>query len=132
MSIRPGAVLAPIASLAVLGVGLWIADLVLQPIPMPAGGAAVFAWAAYWGAPARFELRACGAGFVAGALVGVAFHVRSHVVEDRVEGLPSLARHALADLAVSVTAAALILAAAIGWRVVMARRARTEPRTTPP
>lgn len=113
-----------VVSIAVLGAGLWIADLLLQPIPMPAGGAAVLSWLAYWITPARLKPRACLAGFLVGALAGVVFHVRSHVVEDRVDSASSLALHVLADLAISAFAAVLILAASIATRLFVMQRAR--------
>lgn len=106
----------------VLAAGLWLLDAILQPIPMPAGGAALFGWLGFWPAPRRLEWRSCAVAFAIGALVGVAFHVRSHIVEDRVETWGSLALHALGDLAVSAVGAALVLALALEW-VGRARRA---------
>jgi hypothetical protein len=99
---------------------------------MPAGGAAVLAWLAYWIAPLLLKPRACLAGFLAGALAGVAFHIRSHVVEDRVDSTSGLAVHVLVDLALSAFAAVLILAASIGARLFVMNRACRRPPIPPP
>jgi hypothetical protein len=106
---------------AILGAGVWATDLLLQPIPMPAGGAAVLAWLGFWLSPRLVERRSAVVGFVLGALIGVVFHVRSHIVEDRVDSASALAMHVAGDLAVSALAAAVVLVASVGW-VGVARR----------
>lgn len=113
-----------VASGALLAGGMWLADFILQPIPMPLGGAAVFGWLGFWIGIRRRPVRGLLIGFVLGAVVGVIGHVRSHIVEDRVEGLGPLALHALADLGVSLLGAALILAASVGWIRALNRNRR--------
>ncbi len=115
-----------LGSLALLAAGLWVSDIILQPIPMPLGGAAVFGWLGFWACVRRKPFRGLAIGFVAGAMVGVALHVRSHIVEDRVESVGSLALHTLGDLGISAIGAALTLAASVGWQPARPRAHQRE------
>lgn len=73
-----------------------------------------------------------GLGLLIGAAAGIWAQVRSHVIEDRVEGVALLTWHVLADLDVSALGAALVLAGAIGWVAITAPRRTSEgDRSTP-
>lgn len=114
-------------SAALLAGGLWLCDAVLQPVPMPLGGAAVFGWLGYLFAARRRPLRGLLIGFAIGAAIGVIGHVRSHIVEDRVESIASMVLHVLGDLGISVLGAAPVLAISLGWMFAAGKRASRLP-----
>lgn len=52
---------AALSALALAG-GLWLADI-LNPNPMPLGGAAVLGWIAFWSSCRRWRFRGLGWGY---------------------------------------------------------------------
>lgn len=94
-------------------ISIWVIDLVMQPIPMPAGGAIVFGLIGFWVVPQRWRVIGGLCGMAAGAALGSALHVWSHVAEDRVESLASLLGHVAVDTTVSLLLAGATLALAL-------------------
>lgn len=103
---------------------IWLIDLVMQPIPMPAGGTIVFGVIGFWVVPKRWRMIGGLSGMAAGAALGTGLHVWSHVAEDRVESLASLLAHVAVDTAVSLLLAGATLALALLPAALAGRWAR--------
>jgi hypothetical protein len=105
-------------------VAIWLIDLAMQPIPMPAGGAIAFGVIGFWVVPKRRRVIGGLCGMAAGAALGTGLHVWSHVAEDRVESIASLLAHVAVDTAVSLLLAGAALAVALLPAVLAGRCAR--------
>jgi hypothetical protein len=104
-----------LASIAILGAGVWVSDAIFQPVPMPLAGAAALGWLGFWILPVRRERWGCVIGWLVGGLLGAAAHARSHAVEGRVQSATDLARHVGLDLGAGLLVAAAILLLSLGW-----------------
>lgn len=115
-------------SLVTAALLLWVADAVLQPVPMPVGGAVLFAFIAYW--TPHGTMRRCIIGAAIGLAIGAVAHSMSHILEDRVDAVTGMALHVAADAAISAIVATVILAISISPIQLIHCRCSHTPKTS--
>lgn len=104
-------------SLLAVVVLLVAADALLQPVPMPVGGAVLLGFIAY--SMPRGTLCRCLISAAIGLAIGAAAHATSHILEQRVDSIGGMAMHVAGDAALSALVATVVLTIAIapGWLI---------------
>lgn len=97
-----------VVTLVVAGVSLLAADMILQPVPIPAGMAVLGGLLAMW---LRSEVRASwvAAGLAGGGVVGMGVHLYVHLAGRSTDPEAGLATHVVVDGLLGLAVGAMVL-----------------------